>query len=380
MRILQLHNVYAKRGGEDTVVEQERSLLIGHGHEVQTIYEKNDPDSLFVSLLDAIQLRKNRRFIKKLVKVIQQFKPEVCHVHNVFWKISPGIFQVLNDQRIPVVMTLHNYRLMCVNSFFYRNGKACEDCLTGSRKNALKHKCYDHSLLKSYFMYDAVDFHWSNGTWTKQVDNYICLSDFAKEKFIAAGIPESKLNVKPNFLSVPSKPSEDQGYFLFVGRFCSEKGANDVIRLAEKLTIQIIVIGEWDMPIESDKFSNLEWKGTQSHDVALEYIAGCRAVLFTSNLYEGMPMGIIEAFANSKPVIARAAGAMQNMIQHEVNGWLYHDFESLLYGVSLIEKDEELARQLGQNGLKSYRDLYTPETNYSQLINLYQQTIHEYSQ
>lgn len=378
MRVLQLHNQYAKRGGEDTVVEQERSLLQSHGHEVHAVIEKNVSSGATEKLRDAIQLRRNRAFLRKLNHVIQEFRPDICHVHNVFWRMSPAVYPALQRHDVPVVQTLHNYRLFCVNSYFYRQGRICEDCLNINRQQALRHRCYDGSVLKTFFMSDAVGYHWKEGTWTSDIDAFICLSEFAKRKFITGGLPCEKLKIKSNFIKLDPYPSSDDGYFLFVGRFSKEKGAEELLQAANLLPeVSFKVIGEVANGLHDSSIENIEWVGPLSHARVMQFLAKCRAVLFLSEMYEGMPMGIIEAFALTKPVIARNRGAMQSMISHQFNGLLFEEFQSLIECIRQLDYDPAWAQELGVNAYTRYQESYTPDKNYEVLMDIYQTTIHE---
>jgi glycosyltransferase involved in cell wall biosynthesis len=378
MKILQLHNEYALRGGEDTVVEQEKKLLIEKGHEVVSIIERNAPGAILASLKSAFNLRSNANFKIKLESVLRSSKPDVCHVHNVFWNMSPGIYSLIKSFEIPLVQTLHNYRLFCVNSYFYRDDHSCEDCLVKGRSQSLKHRCYDGSLMKTFFMYDAIDYHWKKGTWTHSIDSYICLSEFARKKFVEGGIPAEKLVIKPNFVTPMSNQISDEGFFLFVGRFTKEKGAKLIKSLAKKSNHIIIkVIGDNDLADLRSMTDNIDFLGSLPHDKVTSLISKSRAVLFTSELYEGMPMGIIEAFASKKPVIAKNHGAMSSMIAHGVNGLLYDNFEQLVLHVDMLFHNKKEAQKLGEQAYATYKSLYTPETNYDQLIDIYNKAINE---
>ncbi len=376
MRILQIHNSYSLGGGEDTVLEQERLLLTLHGHQVKQFQMKNDTSDKLGSLKDAVLLKNNARSVSLLNKIVKAFRPDICHVHNVFWKVTPGIFSFLKDQGIPMVMTIHNYRLLCTNGYFFRDGHICEDCISGPRSQSLQHRCFDKSFLKTWFMQRAIEHHWKKQTWTNVIDRYICLTSFAKEKHVEGGIPTDKISIKPNFIADPELPVSYEETFLFVGRFGKVKGADYVWALAQRYPeLKIDVIGEVETDYLKSTPNNLKFLGAFNHEETLEAMSRCRALLFPSLWFEGMPMTIIEAFSVSKPVIAMNQGAMSAMIDHQVNGLLCNNQNEFFESVCSVHRDKESAIHLGSNARDAYERNYTEETNYRQLIKIYQQEI-----
>jgi glycosyltransferase involved in cell wall biosynthesis len=231
MRILLIHNRYRQPGGEDAVFEAEKALLESHGHEVITFVEDNarleGVNPLKVAV-NAIWSREAQRNIRKL---IEQTRPDVVHFHNTFLRISPAAYYTVKDLGLPVVQTLHNYRLICPGALLMRDGKVCEDCL---RKivpwPGVVHGCWRNSRSGTMVVAAMLTFHNVLRTWENQVDVYIALTEFARKKFVQGGLPEEKIVVKPNFVHPDPGDGEHKGNFaLFVGRLSAEKGIRTML-------------------------------------------------------------------------------------------------------------------------------------------------------
>src|ERR1700730_16379625 len=227
MKILIAHNRYQHKGGEDVVVQSETNLLISYGADVELLEVNNDSIVNFRGKLAAsISVFHNAHAVNLLNTSIERFKPDVVHVHNWFPTLSPGIFWACKRNGIPVVHTVHNYRLLCANGLFFRDGHVCEDCL-GTRFGTpgVLHGCYRGSRAGTAAATAAMLSHWAAGTWHNAVDRFLALTAFAKRKLIEGGLPEAKIIVKPNFLDCDPGPQPGNlGYFTFVGRLSEEKG------------------------------------------------------------------------------------------------------------------------------------------------------------
>jgi len=338
MKILQAHNYYQQAGGEDTVVAQEKNILEKNGHEVVTYYKQNEEINSWnnISKLRLIkEVSWSKKVFQEVDEIIKSSSVSLCHVHNTLPLISPSIYYACKSNNIPVVQTLHNYRLICTNGLLMRDGRICEDCLGRSAYGSITKKCYRNSALQTFAVARMLQKNKRMGTWEKQVDAYICLTEMAKEKFIAHGLPEDKLFVKPNFLAVSLKPKvQKEDYLLYAGRITVEKGARLIQSLAMDLDHPIKVVGEGEFADNLKKISSIEFLGRKSHAETLKLMQKAKAVLFPSLFYEEMPMTIIEAFALKTPIIASRIGASQSMIK-DMNTGILFDYNS---AESLIEK------------------------------------------
>jgi len=377
LKILQAHNYYQQSGGEDTVVAQERQLLENNGHEVIPFYKNNEEITTY-SRLDKVKLVKETTWSKKTYREIDTiFKSEkidICHVHNTLPLISPSIYYACKKHKVPVIQTLHNYRLICTNGLLMRDGKICEDCLGRSAYGAISKKCYRNSAMQTYVVARMLQKNKQMGTWNKQVNAYLCLTEMAKQKFIEHGIPEEKITVKPNFLDVELKKDiEKKDYLLFAGRLTATKGIELIINLANRINYPIKVIGDGDMKEALSITPKVELLGRKSHKETIELMRDAKAILFPTLLYEGMPMTIIEAFALKTPIIATRIGAAESMINHLHTGLLfdYNSGNDFLAKVSFCLGNKDIMAQITKNAYLVYQEKYTASKNYEMLLDIY---------
>src|SRR5258705_4289801 len=250
MKIALVHNIYQQRGGEDVVVTAESTLLERNGHKVIRYSRSNDeiqalsgPEQLFL-VKDIIHSEKSKQ---DLYALLRAEKPEVVHVHNTFMMISPSVYEACRDAGIPVVQTLHNYRLLCPGWSLSRNGNVCEECIDDGLWRSVWHGCYRDSRLMSAAVALMLQVHRSKGTWEHAVNGYVALTNFAREKFIQGGLPASTIHVKPNFLECdPGERSSAGRPMLFIGRLSAEKGIDVLLKAWQQLahSIPLVVLGD----------------------------------------------------------------------------------------------------------------------------------------
>ncbi len=378
MKILQVHNIYKGKTGEETVVEEEKKILERHGHSViQFIKDNSDLDKY--SKLDKLKilgsLHSSKSIGKELEEFIENEAPDICHVHNTFPLITPIVYEICKSKNVPVVQTLHNYKMVCTNSLLFRNGEVCEECLNKSLYNSIKFKCYRDSYFATAAQAHVIQYHRNRGTWDNLIDRYVCLTEFQKEKVFGESLKE-KVVVKPNFLAENNLETVREDFFLFVGRLNDSKGLQDLLYLFRRNShSNFVLIGKSDNPEIFSEFKNVKHLGERNRDVVLENMRKCKAVLFPSKYYEGMPMVILEAFSLKKPVISRNRGAMASMINDGVNGLKYEEESELIDAIELMEQDSALVNQLGERAYVDYKAKYTEEKGYENLINLYSEVL-----
>ncbi|MFT7155708.1 MAG: glycosyltransferase involved in cell wall biosynthesis [Parvicella sp.] len=378
MRILQVHNSYLNLTGDDAVVAEEHRLLRKKGHIVEQYLRSNtefEKGGLTKKIQVGLSLKYSKKSEIELREHIQIFRPDIVHVHNIFPLITPAVFFACAQEKVPVLQTLHNYRLLCVNTLFYRDGSICELCTEKSRKQGVYNRCYNGSLLQSRIMTNAIEHHFSIGTWTNKVDSFICLSGFAKTKFIAGGIPSEKLFVKSNFVEAPTIKVRYENFFLYVGKLEEQKGLNDFLHVAKRLPeVKFILAGFCQAPEVFMEFDNIEYHGQLPRQEIMHLMSRCKAVLFLSKMYEGMPMTILEAFAHKKPVIARSIGAMNEMIDHGQNGLHFNHLSDLKDSIDLLSS-LELCKKMGEVAGKMFNQKYSEEKSYRDLFEIYTSSI-----
>jgi len=376
MKIVQAHNFYRFSGGEDTVVSNEKKLLESNGNEVFSFF-KNNKDIDQFSARKKLLLLKNSAWSKstfiKFDAFLKRTQPDVCHVHNFLPLLSPSVYDACIKNNVPIVQTLHNYRLICSNGLLLRNGLVCEDCLGKSPMGAVTKKCYRNSMLQTYAVANMLKQNNKNNTWSTKVDRYICLTEFAKQKFVTHGLPEEKLIVKPNFVEERNFEGEKENYYVFVGRLEKEKGVDLLIRIAPKLNITLKIIGEGSFASNLKQCKNVELIGKKSHKETLNYIQKAKALIFPSIWYEGMPMTILEAFSLKTPVIASNIGAMQSIITDKKNGFLFkiNSETTLLEALKFIIENEKEAEKISNFAYQEFKNKYSKQSNYKILSSIY---------
>jgi glycosyltransferase involved in cell wall biosynthesis len=387
MKISILHNRYKLSGGEDGVVRAERALLAAHGHEVNVLEVDNDRIvGIWDKLSAAIGCIYSLPSKQRVSKLLAELSPDIVHVHNFFPILSPSIYDACRAAQIPVVQTLHNYRLVCPKAIPFRNDRICEDCfeLTVPWPGVV-HGCYRDSRWQTAAVTAMLGVHRLAGTWDDRVDAYIALSEFQKQVFVRSGIPADRLFVKPNFVFPRELPTDGvrDDFALFVGRLSEEKGLAVLLDayLQHGLTIPLQVVG--DGPLRSmleakaASLPHVTFLGRQDAQAVARLMQQAKFLVFPSIWYEGFPLTIVEAFANQLPVIAPNLGSMSEIIGDRVTGL---HFESgnptdLASKIQWAIAHPDALSEIGATAYSKYQNCYTPEANYRQLLDIYQSAI-----
>lgn len=383
MKILLVHNFYKQAGGEDVVFANEAALLREYGHEVIEYTARNDEIDHLNKVAASVQTVWSAHSKQALAGVIAKERPAVMHVHNWFMRLSPSIYAAAREQSVPVVQTLHNYRLMCPAAIFYRDGHVCEDCMGKAfALPAVKHACYRESKLASAVVAGTLTIHRARGTWKNGVDRYIALTDFARQKFIEGGLPADKITVKPNFLQQdPGSGQRQGGYFLFIGRLTPEKGILRLVDAWRELdaSIPLKILGEGPEEnavrekIAAYGLKNVEMLGQQPRAETLRLLRDAYALVQASEWYEGFPMTLVEAMACGVPVVAGNLGAMSTVIRDGVNGLHFAPGDSvdLARAVRQLWSDAAGAQKMAAAARAEYDAKYTASRNYDMLKSIY---------
>ncbi|MEG8988164.1 glycosyltransferase family 4 protein [Ignavibacteria bacterium 4148-Me] len=379
MKILQVHNYYQLSGGEDTVFNNEYKLLSSFGHDVIQ-YTKDNKDISNYSFFDKRKLFFNSVYSKstymEVIKIIEEQRPDVCHVHNTLALITPSVYYACKKIGVPIVQTLHNYRLICTNAYLFRNGKVCEECIGKSLYNSVKHGCYRNSRLQTFVLARTIEWNKKKGTWNNLIDAYIALTEFSKRKFIEGGLPENKIFIKPNFLfEDPGCSENNEGYFLFAGRLDETKGVNVLIEAANTLpNLKFKVAGDGPLKEKIIAVPNIKYLGQLKKNELLGFVQKTTALVFSSIWFEAMPMIILEAFACGKPVIASNLGAMAEIIEHGKTGLLFEpgNANDLVEKILWAKNNPEKMIEMGLNARKEFEEKYTPAKNYEILMEIYE--------
>ncbi|MGF1522994.1 MAG: glycosyltransferase family 4 protein [Leptolyngbyaceae cyanobacterium] len=385
MIILTVHNRYQFRGGEDAVLEAEDNLLRDRGNETIRYEAHNDEIERLGKLRTSFRTIWSQDSIQRLDKILLNKHADIMHVHNFFPLISPSIYYAAKRHNIPVVQTIHNYRLFCLNGYFFRQDKTCEDCLGKLVPwPGVVHACYRESMAGSAVVATMLATHRLMKTWLNQVDIFIALTEFSRSKLIEGGLPEYKIIVKSNFLDRdPGVGDGCGGYALFVGRLSPEKGINTLINAwkENKSAPPLKIVGDGPLSTEVLKASmsvpKIEWLGQQPPETVYDFMGAASFLVFPSQWYEGLPRTIIESFAKGTPVIASKIGATTELIEPGRTGLLFETgnprdlIEKVDWAMAYPKKMAEMRRE----ARAEFEAKYTSERNYKMLMDIYQQAI-----
>jgi glycosyltransferase involved in cell wall biosynthesis len=377
MKILTAHNFYQHPGGEDNVFHAESELLRDNGHEVVQFTDSNHRISN--GLISGAAAVWNQSSYSRLRDFARSHRPAVAHFHNTFPLISPAAYYAMRREYVPVIQTLSNYRLICPGGLLMRDGRPCEDCITSnSLRPANLHRCYRNSRAATTAVSTMLIAHRALRTWKRAVDLYIALSRFARHKFTVSGFPEKRVIVKPNFIHPDPGPGDGSGnYALFVGRLADEKGIRTLAEAWHNLPdIPLTIAG--DGPLNSVDFPpNVTRLGHQPRERIIELMKNAAVLIFPSTWYECAPLTILEAFACGLPVIASDIGSIPEFVDPYRTGLLFTpgDPYDLIHHVRwAFEKPNQL-RAMRAAARREFETKYTAETNYKQLIEIYQLAI-----
>jgi glycosyltransferase involved in cell wall biosynthesis len=405
MKILQIHNKYLEKGGEDTVVANERQLLQAHGHSVELC----EFDNLDLEGLSKIQLLSrtlfNRQSYKKVIKHIEAFNPDIVHIHNVYYDASSAIFWAIKKKNVPAVMTIHNYRLGCIQGLLFRENAVCSLCLDKNTSYyGLKHRCFKESFIKSLQLTLVNKFNQWTIRYKNPVKKYIFLADFTKNLLsntlslknteggrisdLGFQISETSRNpksetrntegvLKPNYVSDfgVSPMSERDDSYLFVGRLNEQKGVKVLIETFKhnKKKLAIIGSGPLDDYVKEAAltYPNIHYWGYANGAFIIEQLKKSKALIVPSLTYEGQPMTILEAFSTGTPVLAANTKNLDTLIEDGKNGFLFDATSTVAMSAIVNKFDNSDTTLMYTYARKTYEEKFSPESNYRQLMAIY---------
>lgn len=381
MRVLQVHNFYRSSApsGEDEVVRSEHRLLVENGVEVIPFTRHND--TIGASALGALGAVFSNTWsfasVAALRELIAESKPDVAHFHNTFPQISPAAYGACREAGVPVVQTLHNYRMFCANGLLNRGGEPCEQCLARNPLPALVHACYRDSRLATAGMVLSSSLHRARRTYQNDVDRYIVLTEFARRRFIAHGLPEERIVVRGN--SLPFDPGAGPGgggYALYVGRLTAEKGVGTLIRAwrrTPEIPLRIAGDGELRASLEREAAgSPIDFLGRVSPEHVLTLMKNADMLVVPSECYEGFPRVVVEAFATGTPIVAADIGGLGELVDERVGiKFRSGDANALANAVTQLWRAPAQRENLRRANRQRFEREYSPATGVASLRSVY---------
>lgn len=381
MQILIIHNYYQHRGGEEQVFQAESDLLKANGHSVWHYTVTNDQIKEMSSIALLGKTLWNQQVYRELRSLIQKEHIQVAHFHNTFPLISPSAYYACKAERIPVIQTCHNYRLLCPNAMFLRDGQVCEDCIGKWMPfPSVQHKCYRNSRIASAGVAAMLTTHRLAQTWNRQIDTYIALTEFARQKLVQGGIPADKVIVKPNFVHPdPGCGDGKGGYALFVGRLSTEKGIDLLLaawqELGNKIPLKIVGDGPLADQVSAavNRIPGVCWLGRKPMEDVYALMKEAMFLVFPSRWYEGLPRTIIESFAVGTPVLASNLGSMSSLITPGETGFHFEtgNVKDLVNQVLKAIAQVELMADMRLRVRTKFIENYMAETSYQKLEEIY---------
>jgi len=380
VNILLVHNFYLEAGGEDAVYRNEAALLESRGHRVFRFERDNHAVAGMGRLALAASTVWNRHSHRAIADLVRRERIDLVHIHNTLPLVSPAAYYAARAGGAAVVQTLHNYRLFCVNAKLYRDDAPCEKCLGRALPwPGVRHRCYRDSRAASAGVAAMLAVHRGLGTWAGRVDRYIALTEFARRTFVAGGIPEGLIAVKPNFVEAPVVPPAGGGGrrgFLFVGRLVAEKGVPELLRAANDTGISLRLAGAGPLEAQARE-RRCVVLGHLSKEKVYQEMRHAVALVAPSNWYETFGLVVVEAFANGLPAIVSRGGAMEEIVEDGVTGLLVApgDAAGLAAKMAWAAARPEAMAEMGRNARHTYEARYTPERNYAMLMKIYEDAI-----
>ncbi len=393
IKVLLAHNYYLQPGGEDTAFSAEVNLLRSHGHEVVEFVEDNHRIAGGNRASLAVQTLWSWESYRRMIDLLQRERPQLAHFHNTFPLISPSAYYACRAEKVPVIQSLDNPRLLCPSANFYRDGHLCQDCLGKTPPwPGIVHRCYHRSYLETSVVSTMLSLHRGLGTWAHWVDYYLVASEFYRKKFIEGRLPAEKLIVKPHFIEPDPQfdpGGKHQGYALYIGRLDPEKGIRTLLSAWKKLPeVPLRIRGNGQLEpelrafVQGNDLKNIEQVGRLDPEDFIKLIKGARFLVWPSEgYYETFGYVAVESFSCGRPVIASDIGVMSEIVGNHRTGLLFSpgDSHDLARKVSWAWDHPLEMADMGKNARREYELKYTGERNYRLLTDIYQTALERFS-
>lgn len=384
MKILNINKYYYIKGGAERYYFALTKLFQDNGHQVIPFSQKDEKN--FNTPYEKYFPKNKYRFFwsfktaKNLEALIEKEKPDICHAHLIYHHLTPSILSVLKKHKIPVVLTTHDYKLICPNYLLYTQGQNCQRCKKHKYYNAVLHKClygaYSASALVALEMY----FHKLFSLYEKNIDMIITPSKFAKNKLVEFGLSEKKIKFIPHFIDLKGKKPEFRlgDYLLYFGRLSKEKGVDNLLFAIynSQLKIKLKIAGTGDYADTLQALAKqykledrVDFLGHLNNEELGNAIKKAKLVVVPSRVWETFGLAALEAFAYGKTVLASDSGALPEVVLHNKTGVVYKN--NLLEELEKIWQDENKIKKLSENAYQLVQKKFTPQQHYQELVSAY---------
>ncbi|MEM7245688.1 MAG: glycosyltransferase [Acidobacteriota bacterium] len=389
MRIALFHNVYSHLGGEERVVDFQEKTFTDAGHVVERYEVRNEEvfsGSRLNTLAAAWHAPWNPSSHRAVGRFVEAFRPDLAHVHNWFPLLSPSLHDAVKGRGVPIVQSLHNYRLGCASAVLRRRGENCTACLDGSRLRGVLSGCYRGSRVASFAWYRVMQRAWKSGVLTERIDAYLAPSHTVADLHAKMGLPYERLHVIPHACEDPRTEIGDvkrQGGGVFVGRLTPEKGLTLLLEAWRDLPSPLQVVGsgpaEDELRAAAASSTSIQAHGWMHRTQVLETIAGADFLVFPSTWPEPFGQVLIEAMALGRPVIASRLGAPTEIIDEGETGLLVdpEDPAALTVACRRLLDDPALCRRMGERARQAYEERHAPGAYLDSMESLHRSLVTE---
>ncbi|HLN16616.1 MAG TPA: glycosyltransferase family 4 protein [Acidimicrobiales bacterium] len=380
MRILQVHNRHRERGGEDVVVEHERELLEAGGHEVVP-YVVDNPATAGGSLAALAVAPWHRGAARRVVGAARAARPDVVHVHNTWFALSPAVLTALSAEGWPTVVTLHNFRTLCANGLLLRDGRICHTCVGSHPWHAVRYRCYRGSVPLSAVAAATIEVARRRGVWPRDVDRFLVLDEMMVPLLEQGGVPRARVTLRPNFVFDPghrSRPPSAGHEVVLCGRLSEEKGVDVLLEAWQAASLpglDLVVVGEGPLGdrLAARSVPGVTFVGPLDHGALLARLLAARALVFPSLCHEAGPLVPLEAAGAGLPLVLSQSVGMAGRAEAAGAAWTAPPGDVAAWVGALNElSDDRRVDEVGLAARRLYEERHSPPAALASLVAVYE--------